>query len=424
MEAAACTNSNGGRAWEAMRRLQCCMDQCMHAGANRSTKEQKMGKRLQLRKLPTSLQRRPGNTERSHLHSMTPAKHYPLHRVTDDDWNAVSIFGRLRIVAHEAFLYAGFLPHGAPAASRWSFSCRYSPPPLARRRGVGGGDAAAVVMRLTGRGRRRERRSYMAVQTYVVGRDGGRAREQRLRLPNAYLYAALSGGVGDMARALRSPGSAGAWLWQKLADELGLCLFFHACRVKDVPAKPGFASLPGDVKAVILQKLDNAKDLAMAECASKELRDLVAEHHADLWKAMYQRSKHRHRCFCVLLLGDFCCSEEEENISWKQRFVRAKTCEAKLSDFDSYWGRMFDGFENSILPPAVTVPSSRRRKPPAAAAVPVDGRGPHEMLRVVKANNEAGHAPSCFKAQCNGCRRRHGAGATHSPSSRYRWKHR
>ncbi|KAL6642531.1 hypothetical protein ACP70R_020712 [Stipagrostis hirtigluma subsp. patula] len=68
--------------------------------------------------------------------------------------------------------------------------------------------------------------------------------------------------------------------------------------------------------------------------------------------------------------------------------------------------------------------SSRRRKPPAATAVPVDERDPLEMLRVVKANNEAGHAPSCFKAQHSGYRRRHGAGATHSPSSRYGRKHR
>ncbi|KAL6642529.1 hypothetical protein ACP70R_020710 [Stipagrostis hirtigluma subsp. patula] len=26
---------------------------------------------------------------------MAPAKHYPLHRVTDDGWNAESIFGRV-----------------------------------------------------------------------------------------------------------------------------------------------------------------------------------------------------------------------------------------------------------------------------------------------------------------------------------------
>ncbi|KAL6642528.1 hypothetical protein ACP70R_020709 [Stipagrostis hirtigluma subsp. patula] len=269
--------------------------------------------------------------------------------------------------------------------------------PLARREG--GGEAAAVVMRLTGRGRRRERRSYMAVQTYVVGRDGGRAREQRLRLPNAYLYAALSGGVGDMARALRSPGSAGAWLWQKLADELGLCLFFHACRVKDVPAEPWFASLPGDVKVVILQKLDNAKDLAMAECASKELRDIAAEHDAVLWKATYGVSRKR--------------------TSAGSRFVRAKTCTARLMDsLDRMFVDLVPEMDISLRQ------SLRRRKPPAATAGPVDERDPLEMLRVVKANNEAGHAPRCFKAQHSGYRRRHGAGATHSPSCRYRWKHR
>ncbi|KAL6642530.1 hypothetical protein ACP70R_020711 [Stipagrostis hirtigluma subsp. patula] len=167
----------------------------------------------------------------------------------------------------------------------------------------------------------------MAVQTYVVARDGGRSREQRLRLHNNDLEDALSGGVDDMARALRTLGSAGGWLWQLLANELGRCLFLHVCRANDMPAEPGFASLPGDVKAVILQKLDNAKDLAMAECASKELRDIAAEHDAGavLWKAKHESTKHCHCDFCFLLSSDFCLSEEE-NISWKQRFVRAKTC--------------------------------------------------------------------------------------------------
>jgi hypothetical protein len=35
---------------------------------------------------------------------------------------------------------------------------------------------------------------------------------------------------------------------------------------------------------LILGRLDSAEDIAMAECASKELRDLVAEHDADFWK--------------------------------------------------------------------------------------------------------------------------------------------
>ncbi|KAL6642533.1 hypothetical protein ACP70R_020714 [Stipagrostis hirtigluma subsp. patula] len=367
----------------------------------------------------------------SHLSSMTAAaKHYPLHEVTDDGWNAESVFGRLCIVAHAAFLHAGFVPHGAPAASRWSFSCRYSAPQLVPREG-----GAAAVMRLTGRGRRRKQRSYMAVQTYLVARDGVRSRERRTRLDNASLAAALSGGVDDVAGALWTPGSAAGWLWQLLADELGRGLLPHLCRLNNCapvaavePAFPAFASLPGDVKVLILGRLDSAEDLAMAECAGKELRDLIAEHDAELWKAMHKRTIVRHSILRVVLCGDFCRSDEE-NISWKQRFVRAKTCGAHL------WEPRRRQFLYTVeLKISLGEIIKRSTKPPAATDVPVyvdkrdppdvDERDPLEMLRVVKANNHAGHAPSCFKAQSNGYRRRHGAGATHSPSSRYRWKHR
>ncbi|CAN6294000.1 unnamed protein product [Urochloa humidicola] len=39
------------------------------------------------------------------------AKYSPLHKVTDDArWDAEDLFGRLCILAHAAFLYAGFHP--------------------------------------------------------------------------------------------------------------------------------------------------------------------------------------------------------------------------------------------------------------------------------------------------------------------------
>lgn len=107
---------------------------------------------------------------------------------------------------------------------------------------------------------------------------------RRELLDRAAVAAVLSGGLDDTARAIREPGSPGQWLWKRLADRIARGVFLGACREIGVPVEPGFASIPRDVKMLILGRLDSAEDIAMAECASKELRDLVAEHDADFWK--------------------------------------------------------------------------------------------------------------------------------------------
>ncbi|KAG2538819.1 hypothetical protein PVAP13_9NG418900 [Panicum virgatum] len=226
----------------------------------------------------------------------------PIHKVTDDArWAAEDLFGRLCIVAHAAFLYAGFHPSSEAL------------------------DKTAVVLRLYRPwGRNRRGRAHMELRAYAVtASGGGRYMERRERLGPAALEAILSGGVDDTARALRAPpGSAGdgEGLWKLLADRICRGLFVYACDANGVPVMPDFASLPGDVKRAILEKLEDGKDLAVAEAVSKELRNLVAGRDSDLWKAMYEA------------IVSFCPSyyfrkrpirDENKNMSrirWKERY--------------------------------------------------------------------------------------------------------
>ena len=106
----------------------------------------------------------------------------PIHKVTDDArWAAEDLFGRLCIIAHAAFLYAGFHPSSAPAAKPWSLSRTYSvlPPAAARHQ-----DKTAVVLRLYRPwGRNRRGRAHMALRAYAVtASGGGRYIERRERL--------------------------------------------------------------------------------------------------------------------------------------------------------------------------------------------------------------------------------------------------
>ncbi|KAL6641591.1 hypothetical protein ACP70R_019772 [Stipagrostis hirtigluma subsp. patula] len=218
---------------------------------------------------------------RARSSSSAMAESSPPHKVTDLDarWDAEDLFSRLCIVAHAAFLYAGCLPHSAPAATPGSVSRHYSVLPQAARRD----GAAAVVLRLSrpwGRRRRRDRRSRVTLRAYVAS-DGARHSDRRERLDIAALAAVLSGGVDDAIRAMKAPGSGGERLWRLLADGIGRCLFLDACRLDGVPAdrQPGgFASLPGEIKVAILERLDDGKDVARAACTCKEMRDLVADH--------------------------------------------------------------------------------------------------------------------------------------------------
>ncbi|TVU19194.1 hypothetical protein EJB05_35331, partial [Eragrostis curvula] len=215
----------------------------------------------------------------------------PLRRVVDDEqWEAEDLAGRLGIVAHAAFLRAGFVPHGdepssghllkqldevgpsAPCLSR-----RYAAAQLARRRE--GADVVVQELRAHGNGD-------VAFRAYLLTKDGHRRRLCEAVLDAAVLAPLLSGRLDDAARALET-GSAGAWLWKSLVDWVFPTLHLELCRRNDLPVT-GFASLPDDAKAEILKRLADGKDLARVECTSRQLRRLVAERDAELWKARYE----------------------------------------------------------------------------------------------------------------------------------------
>ncbi|CAN6198810.1 unnamed protein product [Urochloa humidicola] len=244
-------------------------------------------------------------------------KYSPLHKVTDATrWDAEDIFDRLCILAHAAFLYAGFHPIAAPAATPWSLSRSYSVLPAHHQSA-----AASVVLRLYRRWGR-PGRAHMALRAHVMPNGGGRymARREWLVPEGAALETVLSGCLEDAAGALRAPGSAGERVWKLLSDGIGRGLFHYTCGANGVPVLPDFASLPGDVKMAILEKLDDGKDVAMVECASKELRDLVAGYDSLLWKAKYEAINSCPRLFCMyysylILLAD----EDTPSIRWKER---------------------------------------------------------------------------------------------------------
>lgn len=221
-------------------------------------------------------------------------KSWPLSKVTDASrWDAEDLFGRLCIVADAAFLSAGFVPCECDAPETtpcWSLSRRYLVPQLAHREGA---DAAVLCISRWGRRRGGCGRGRITVDAYVDS-NGRQRNARRERLALVALAPVLSGGMDDSARALAtsSPDDAngGAWLWKLLADQLCRRLFLSICLHGGVPVLPSFACLPVDVQITILRRLRVAEDVARVECASKELRRLVADHDAVLWKAKYDES--------------------------------------------------------------------------------------------------------------------------------------
>ncbi|RLN40207.1 hypothetical protein C2845_PM01G47800 [Panicum miliaceum] len=144
----------------------------------------------------------------------------------------------------------------------------------------------------------------MALRAYVVTASGGRYMERRERLGHAVLEAILSGGVDETACALRAPpGSAGEGLWKLLVDR-----------------SAGMANL---------EKLEDGKDLAMAEAVSKELRNLVTDHGSDLWKAKYEAIG----SFCPYDFRKHPSRAENKNMPlnmWKQGYVKARRSKSCL----------------------------------------------------------------------------------------------
>lgn len=215
------------------------------------------------------------------------AKPSVLEEITNDNqWNAnKDFFGRLCIVAHAAFLDAGFRPHGgAPVATSRSLIRRYSLPQLGEEQGEPEDGAFVLLLH-----RQVGRNGHTELKAYHDHHDGRRCLDHRKQLENAAVKGSLSGGLGRVSHELATPGSKGRWVWKLLAHGLCMDLITCACRVKGLPAGPSFASLPDDVKALILARVDRPESIVMVECASKEMRDLVAEHDAKIWEPQARR---------------------------------------------------------------------------------------------------------------------------------------
>lgn len=189
----------------------------------------------------------------------------------ENQWEVENVAGRLGIVAHAAFLCAGFVPHGEELSSGHlrkqvdevglSASClsrQYTAAHLARHEGA----ADAVVLELHARVD-----GDVVFQVYLLMTDGDRGCVLYEEvLDEAALAPLLSCSLAD---------ATSAWLWKELADWV-------------MPALPvtSFASLPDDAKVEILKRLTDGKDLARMECVSNQLRRLVVERDDELWKAM------------------------------------------------------------------------------------------------------------------------------------------
>ncbi|TVU19193.1 hypothetical protein EJB05_35330, partial [Eragrostis curvula] len=244
----------------------------------------------------------------------------PLRMIVDDDqWDAKDLAGRLGIVAHAAFLCAGFVPYGDEPSSGHllkqvddtgssapSLSHRYTAAQLALRREGAPAPAEVAVHELLAQGN-----GDIAFRVFLLTKDGDRRFLCEAVLDAAALAPLLSRRLDDASRALQT-GFAGARLWDALAEWV-LPVLLDELRLRNVT---GFASLPDDAKVEILKRLNDWKDLARVECTNRQLRRLVAERGGELWKPMYESMK--------LLPPEAEGSADSEGLgSWKERSVNA-----------------------------------------------------------------------------------------------------
>ncbi|XP_062205218.1 uncharacterized protein LOC133907227 [Phragmites australis] len=346
-----------------------------------------------------------------------------LRRFVDaDHWEAEDVVGRLGMIAHAALLHAGFVPYGAeppsghllkmPAGKTGTslyLSRRYTAPQLAHRK-----DADAAVLMLCTTPGSDDVALIMYLTTDIDVRSA-----YRERLGVATITPLLS-------RALDDTEPRGSRICWSLADGVCWGLFVKLCHRNGLPLT-GFTSLPDDVKVEILKRLKDGEDLARVECTSRQLRRLVAECDGELWKPLYEAHreflkplyealrelwKSSYDLFSLRLLRRWCRpfllddaeSSEDVAVSWKEKYVMRASRH-----------RLFlDSFPLIVLPPIRSTSS-----PWIPAWLLSD---PPEPKIVAGGKNACGHHRKVARNDYN--KKRHGAGAIHSPSSRYRWKHR
>ncbi|KAL6641589.1 hypothetical protein ACP70R_019770 [Stipagrostis hirtigluma subsp. patula] len=363
---------------------------------------------------------------------------HPLHEaIGAGRWDAEAPLGRLVLVAHAAFLYAGFVPCGKPASRRLpaqvgaaasTITLRYTIPELVvRPRKPSGAGADSAVLRLCAHGR------FLILYGYLAG-DGNRPPTRWACVDAAFVAPVLSGDLDATAHALAND-ALGARLWKALAGGLCRHLYEDICGKNWSRLPPRLTSLPADLQAAILSRL-GAKDLAMVECTCTELRNLVAGRH--LWRAKYvfklwwslwpypsERSgiDNSSRSWMEMFLtarrrwpspsrrliyemygGEMELWPLHHRRGWRRRLRPLLWPIDDLFDWDENWDDLDDRRGRHD-------PTERliRRFQQRRSKVPVgDGNGRRRMAAAYGSSE----------------RRRCSEGVIHSPSARYRWTHR
>ncbi|KAM3296347.1 hypothetical protein ACQJBY_038597 [Aegilops geniculata] len=366
----------------------------------------------------------------------------PLHGVVDaSQWDAERLLGRLVIVVHAAFLESGFIVarrhSGDPSstcrlptevgATASTLSLEYTAPQLLPRHDM---DAAALRVCTNGR------HVIFYLQVCSV-----RIRTYWVCLDALSLAPLLSGGLDDTGRKLlRSDGSRTATLWRSVTDGFCRRILSDICGEHGVvpgraPRAPTLTSLPGDAMVAILERLADGKDLASVESTCTELRRFVADRDRQLWLPRYKALPGNTLWWS--LLCDIDSDDDLPAASWKEMFVWAtRQRDHRLvlptpSPFrSSPWYSSFNGRVDDD----VEEDDSFEELPVDAAACFGD------MMTETDTDTEDdggknttgrrhghGKAPATGgheKQKQQSRRTRTGTGAIHSPSSRYRWKHR
>ncbi|AQK66015.1 hypothetical protein Zm00014a_014485 [Zea mays] len=331
------------------------------------------------------------------------------------EWDAEDISGRLGLVLHAAFLFAGFQPYGRQPRSgyllkkqsrkRGGSACLsrlYTAPELAQREGA---DAAVLMLCVQG--------SNVALLVFITT-DGDDTPED-VYLEHLDL---------EIVRPLLSRSLGGVEPWasricKSLANGVCWCFLDKLCRRNGL-ALSGFSSLHDDLKAVVLAKLTDGKDLARVECVSSQLRLLVAERDHELWRTLYKAlpaGRRRGWWWSLRWFLPNAESSDDETLdvasTWKDKYVEAmrRPYPYRMSFRSRSW--YFDPVDwrrDLLSQPLgywfVQDPPEEDEEKTNPPRVDRSGGGHRRKL----ARND-------FKKW-------HGGGAIHSPSSRYRWKHR
>jgi len=320
-----------------------------------------------------------------------------------DQWEAEDLVGRLGLIAHAAFLHAGFRPYGAEPPSGHllkhagdtgssSRSRSYTAPQLA----LGEDAEAAVLMVWAAPG------SVALLMHLTTDRRLRRSYRQHL---DAATMAAL------LSRRLDDTEPWGSRICWSLADGPCWRLLVELCRRNGLPLT-GFASLPEDVVVEILKRVDDGADLARAACTCRLLSRLVAEGDTELWKPLYEQ---------IVAAGQrpwwsgnkcsFLERSERAASSWKVRYVKYVMA--------GKWLRLCLVRCRSSSPVAPPLVPSRDDFPPPPTPLddPPEPERIGSLLNIVEGRRRR-------KLPLHGCNReRHAAGAVQY-SRHHRWRHR